>query len=419
MRLNKRPFLMLTLASILGAAAMQAGQDAEPERMRRLTENRQLTLRDILDATFESNPQRHLLRALDGEVRAHELHAGGLLPDIPALSLHHQSDAIGNRRGEYELEAELELPVWLPGQRAARKALARAIDGNLDAGRDALMLYLAGELRESIWEIRMLTDELELAEFRLQTAEHLQNDVTRRFQAGELAQTDVMLAQNETLSAQTQVVRAAAVLQHAEQAYTVLTGLSEVPARPEESSAENLTVATDHPLLREADSRLAIARGERVLAGVERRGNPQILISARNVRGPFDDLNNNSFGLTFRIPLSTRSGTALSLAAAESGIARGVAELEQVRRVVATALNEAGVNLETTRRELEILRRQNAIARENRRLMQKAFDLGEADLVDLMRVQAISYEAERALRSKTIQLQWNIARHNQAAGVLP
>jgi len=53
------------------------------------------------------------------------------------------------------------------------------------------------------------------------------------------------------------------------------------------------------------------------------------------------------------------------------------------------------------------------------RLAQKAFDLGETDLVHLMRVQALAYEAERALASRKIQLQWDIARYNQAVGVLP
>jgi outer membrane protein, heavy metal efflux system len=419
MSLHKRLYLILPLAAFFFVPATKAEQAGEPDYSLQLDENQQLTMRDVLRATFESNPQQHLFQALDGEVRAYELYAGGLLPDMPALSLRHQTDAIGNRRGEYEWEAELELPVWLPGQRAARKTLAQAIGDNLAAGRDALMLHLADVVREIIWGIRMLANDLELAEFRLKTAEDLVSDVQRRFQAGELARTDVMLAQNETLTAQTQVVHAAASLRQAEQAYMVMTGLNEIPAHPEELSADKVAVADNHPLLREADGHLTMARRERVLAGVERRENPHLLISARNIRGPFDDLNNNSFGVTFRIPLATRSGTARSLAAAESGIARAVAEREQLLRVVAAAMNEAGINLETTRRELEILESQNAIAQENRRLMQKAFDLGEADLVDLMRVQAIGYEAERALRSKKIQLQWDIARHNQAAGVLP
>jgi hypothetical protein len=36
-----------------------------------------------------------------------------------------------------------------------------------------------------------------------------------------------------------------------------------------------------------------------------------------------------------------------------------------------------------------------------------------------MRVQAQTYEAERAFTTRQIQVQWDIARYNQAVGVLP
>jgi cobalt-zinc-cadmium efflux system outer membrane protein len=45
--------------------------------------------------------------------------------------------------------------------------------------------------------------------------------------------------------------------------------------------------------------------------------------------------------------------------------------------------------------------------------------LGESDLVSLLRVQAMAREAEQTLRSRQTQLQWDIARYNQAVGVLP
>jgi outer membrane protein, heavy metal efflux system len=39
--------------------------------------------------------------------------------------------------------------------------------------------------------------------------------------------------------------------------------------------------------------------------------------------------------------------------------------------------------------------------------------------VNLLRVQAQSFESERAYSSRQIQLKWDIARYNQAVGVLP
>jgi outer membrane protein TolC len=63
--------------------------------------------------------------------------------------------------------------------------------------------------------------------------------------------------------------------------------------------------------------------------------------------------------------------------------------------------------------------RQFEIAKEGAKLAQKAFQLGEIDLVSLIRVQAQTYEAERAFTTRKIQVQWDIARFNQAVGVLP
>lgn len=72
-----------------------------------------------------------------------------------------------------------------------------------------------------------------------------------------------------------------------------------------------------------------------------------------------------------------------------------------------------------SRAELTIASLQFQIAKESIRLAQKAFKLGEFDLVSLLRVQAQTSEAERNFTSRQIQLQWDTARYNQAVGVLP
>ena len=107
------------------------------------------------------------------------------------------------------------------------------------------------------------------------------------------------------------------------------------------------------------------------------------------------------------------------LAAAETNVAKAMSERERLQYVMETALHEAEHNLEVTRAELGVVTQQNQIAQDNLRLGKKAFALGETDLVSLMRVQSLAYEAERALSSRKIQLQWDTARYNQAVGVLP
>ncbi|OIQ84031.1 outer membrane efflux protein [mine drainage metagenome] len=384
-----------------------------------LTPDPALTLRDVLQQAVDRNPQRHVLQAMDGEVQARYTYARGMLPNSPAISVRHVTDTIGSGRGEREWEAELELPVWLPGQRTARQAVANGSQADLAASREGLMLQVAGVLRDVIWDIDMNANSVELIRHRLSVAEALQHDVERRYKAGELAKTDFMLTQNETLQAQAALLRAEAELKHAQHRYTVLTGLKEIPARVDERQSEKTGLSEQHPLLREADTKTALAQSERDLVHLEKRENPQLMLAARSLRGAYDPQANDSIGLKLRIPFDTEVRSAPLMAAAENNVAKYVTERERLFNEMETALHEAEHNLEVTRAELEVSTQQNEIAQENLRLAKKAFGLGETDLVRLLLVQSQAYEAERAFLSRKIQLHWDIARYNQAVGVLP
>lgn len=82
-------------------------------------------------------------------------------------------------------------------------------------------------------------------------------------------------------------------------------------------------------------------------------------------------------------------------------------------------MHEAEHNLSVSRAELVIASKQFEIAKESLMLAQKAFKLGETDLVGLLRVQAQTFEAERAFTTRQVQVEWDVARYNQTVGVLP
>jgi outer membrane protein TolC len=107
------------------------------------------------------------------------------------------------------------------------------------------------------------------------------------------------------------------------------------------------------------------------------------------------------------------------LATAELALGEALSRHGQQLMELQAALHEAEHSLEVTRQELTIYEAQNRLAQENLRLAKKAFDLGESDLVSLLRVQALARETEVALASRRIQLNWDVARYNQAVGVLP
>ncbi len=407
----------LCLACSLLLSASVAAVELEHQDV--LETNPALSLKETLELTFKRNPQQYQLEARDRDVLARQSSSSSLLPKPPALALSHQNDGLGSGRGEREWQADVEIPLWRIGQRSARKAVAENAQDDLQASRDSLLLEVAGQLREVVWELKMVESQLALSKLRHETALALQRDIERRYQAGELARTDFMLAQQEALQAKTEVVRADAELNHARHRYTVLTGLQQISGQLEEEQSSLETYSEAHAFWQEAEARVKLAEQERNLSTVESRDNLQLVVNTRSQRGAFDNAYNDSVGLSIRIPLSSKSHTAPQLAVADMHVAQTVSERERLRYQLDTAMHEAKHNLEVTRAELQIASENEVIAKDSLRLAEKAFQLGETDLVALLRVRTQAYEAERALSARQIQLKWDIARFNQAVGVLP
>ncbi len=378
----------------------------------------QLSLRDLVEKTIMRYPDSTLLVAKKIEIEAKYKRANGLLPATPSIGLLNRNDAVTSNRGEREWESELELPIWLPGQRAAREALARnAALGFVDT-RATLNLKVAGMVRNALWELAMVTHQAMLAKSRHLTSLALLTDIEKRVKAGDLPKTDRMLAQNEAYQAETFLLRALTEVKHAQYRYKILTGLNTLPEFFSEQQSKT-TFDDNHPALRDALKKILVADDERNLIKVERRSNPTVSLSARTQRGALDNQINETIGLKLKIPFETEAQSAPLMAIAEVNYAKNQADAQHLRYALEAAFHEAEHNLEVTKAELAITTKQHANAQESLRLARKAFALGETDLVSLLRAQATAYEAERAMTQRQIQVQWDTAHYNQAAGEMP
>lgn len=416
------PFWMIKPSIVLGALALWMAvpvSAAEPLHQDVLMQSDVLSLREVLVQTVTRNPQKFELEARGRLQEAWRARSDTWLPRPATIALGHRSDTLGSGRGEREWQADMEIPLWRSGQRASRHAVAEFAQSGLQASQERLMLEAAGQLRDAAWEVTMLESQLALATMRLDTTNALLHDVDRRFQLGELAKVDRMLAEQETYQARTEVVRTEAELNHARHRYKVLTGLQHIPAKLQETRSTAESYSEHHPLWREIETQLAQAREEAQLAGIEARDNMQLIVSARSERGPYDVAYNESVGLSVRIPLFTSQQSALTRANAEMRLGEIMAARERLRYQLETTMHEADHNLEVAQSELMLAQERHVLAQEHLRLSNKAFQLGETDLVALLRTKAQADEAERNLTTREIQLQWNIARYNQAVGVLP
>jgi outer membrane protein, heavy metal efflux system len=383
-----------------------------------LNSNPALSLSYVLDKTVSRNPQQYQLSAEAYGVSKRQDMAKSWLPNAPAISFYHQNDTIGSARNERDWQVFLEVPIWLPKQRLHRSKVAELSLQDLDSNKEMVKLKVAGTLRDALWDIEMNSKQVLLAKERIQLASQLELDVDKKFKSGELAKTDLMLIQQERMLAERQHVLVQAELMHARHRYILLTGLNEMPSQFEEGLSPKEDFEQS-PIWLAAQSKVNLAQGERELVESEKRENPQVMLNARNSQGAFDTQYNQSLGVTVRIPLDNPGRSGPLQSQAEKQIANAMTERESLRLAMLADLHEAEHNLNTTKLELEIATRQLEMAREQARLAKKAFTLGEADLTSVLRIQAQAFEVENTVALRQTQYQWNIARYNQAVGVLP
>ncbi len=377
-----------------------------------------LTLHDVLEKTVQHSPEQARIRAQEFQVTAKQKMANSFLPQAPSVSVYHQNDTLGNGRNERDWQAELELPVWLPKQKNARAEVANQSALQLNADTESVRALVAGALREALWEIALNRNEVSLFQEKVNNAQRLEADTLKKFQAGELAKTDLMLAQQETLIAQKNLIRANAELMHAHYRYIVLTGQKEIPVQFEEtrSSLEGYEAS---PVWKAAEAKITLAQSERTLSQIEKRENPQVILNARSAQGAFDNAYNQSVGVKIRIPLDSAVRSAPVIATSEQQLGIAISERDKLRLALETQLHEAEHNLMISQQELDIAKQQYEIAKHSETLAQKAYALGELDLVSLIRIQSQTFEAERSYSRRQLQIKWDIARYNQAVGVLP
>ena len=377
-----------------------------------------VSLRAALDQAWEKSPQAQTLEAKRAESDAQGVAANSLLPGAPAIILGHRNDQLSNNAGVREWEAGIALPLWLPGQRDARQRQAKAGRVSLEADILALRLRLAGELREAIWQVRQVEAQIRLDEARAQTAKKLAEDVAKRVRAGELAKTDLNLAQNEWRTAQAAVLQNRNRLLQAQQAYATLTGISVLPDDSAES-AQSKPLSDDHPLMEEARLAIEVAQAQVHVASQSRRDNPELELSTRRERGSLNDPYASTVALALRLPLATNARNLPLTSAAQTALTRAQSEYTRARLTLEYQLQQAVQALQAADQLLDLARQQRAAAWENLDLIQKSFSLGESDLFTLLRARTAAFEAEQAYNQQEIAQALSRARVNQAQGVLP
>ena len=378
-----------------------------------------LSLHDIVEQTYQRNPRIEVIQARLKHVEALDNRSKSMWAADPSISVNHYNDVLTGSNGLQEWEVGMELPIWLPGQKEAHQKTLTQQRSIVNASQPALKLEIAGIVRELIWTIALTKNKIAVTEQEWNVVKKLEDDVKKRVELGDLAQSDLILAQQESLSKEAAWRIASQEYRHAQHRYDMITGLSELPSNFEEVMTDDLTITFDHPALKESNEKVSFSSAERDQFMLEKRGNPSLFIGTRHERGTSNVGFDNAIGLSLSIPIGLSSHTTPKVTAAEVALSENRSEMELLHRELNITIQDARRELAATVDQYEFARRQNQLSKINLAMSRKAFSLGETGLIQLIRIQAQAFAAERNMHLKHLEVGLHTARLNQAKGIIP
>jgi outer membrane protein TolC len=359
------------------------------------------------------------LAARDTEANALMRRGRTWLAGQPTLSFRYQSDRSLDSTGLREYEMGMELPLWRPGQRADARAVGTAAGAESDAAALALRHDVIGFLRTAVWAIERAARVKAVADDGVGVAEDLLRVVQRRYDAGELPMTDVLLARNTLMQRQAIVIEAEAALLDAERSYRSLTGLDNRPAVFAETLSTLEDPAMTHPALQLADAEVARARAELALTDASGRGTPTLTIGPRREQAAFSTFQTDSLGISVAVPFGGRPQRAVQTAAASRRVASTEAARAQLLRQIDLSLHEARHMLVVIDASLDLTRQRAALAATHLQMSETAFAQGEMTLFELLQQQETAQLTQHEIARLQVEREYAITQINQALGEWP
>lgn len=374
-------------------------------------------------------------RSLEAQFRAitgRYATVNSISPGSPYFAGYQRNTVAGNLRNYNETEAEVGMPLWLPGQRDALEATVTTGLFEVEERLGLRRLEVAGVLRNAWWNAQRAARDVSVARSRVETARDIGADMTRRVELGESAQTDALLAKNETLAAETELAQAEGALKVAQVNYMALTG-----GAPPDGTLESLRPPIDiedHPALRTPRAALVRARAQAGLVDATPIDNPEVGIFGRQEHNdqyatdrsldPMEPITNQrtdatTVGVRIRIPIPTEGRNEPRRAEALAEMDRATAEYERAKRMVLAEIKASREALAAAQRAAKLANSRLAVANDQFELSRKAFKLGELSAFDLYRVRQLQLDAQRMQANAAIGVGAAISRLNQAQGCAP
>lgn len=379
-----------------------------------------LSLKQVIDATFEQYPQGAVIGALQEEAQALTRRSESLVAGYPMLYLQYIDDRIMSDRGVVQIQSGYQIPFWMWNQRAASFRVAEEAEKGAAFFAAAVKHEVAGLVREALWNLVLTENRRGLAQQVYDVSKQLLATVRRRVELGDLARSDELLAQSDVLDKKSLLVQAEAEVMHARHAYKNLTRLNHAPQQFEEKLSKTADIHERHPAIAAANALVERAQAEVEFTRLSKQGNqPSVLIGTQHERAFNNEAFNNETNLVLQVPIGGEDWNGPYVSQANIALNQKVSDRASLMRRLERALHEAEHNLEVGKATLDIANQRKDIAETHLRMSRLAFEAGEIQLLDFLKIQASAQAAIRDAMERAIMVQRDTAFYNQVVGELP
>ena len=406
--------------SLLLCSAQPAGAVNIEDHEDTLVVDQNLSLRDVIDATYQHYPQQAIVKAYEDEVQALEQRSTSWVAGYPMIYLQYIDDSLISNRGISDIQSGYQVPIWMWGQKEASQKVTD--QSSLAAERYAVALKheISGLVRNALWNIRVTENRRDIAHKVLAVADELLRVVRRRVELGDMSKSDMLLAESDALEKKSLLMEAEAEVIHANKAYESLTRMRQMPGRFDESLARDLSLADSHPALAAATASVERAQAEVDFVRLSKQGNqPSVLVGTDSTSVSRSRDYGTGTNVVFQIPIGGDDWHAPQVAQANILLNEKLAQREALHRQLEKAAHEAEHILDLDQKALVVASRRKEIAEEQLRMSQIALENGEISMIDYLKIQTTAQTALREAAERKILVLKDISTLHQAVGISP
>lgn len=377
-----------------------------------------VTLKSLTNYVYDTAPARQGESSLQNLSDARKTRASTLFADPATISFNHFNDGIGSGDGAREFESAVSMPLWLPGQKRQQQNWSQELANQLPYYQQRLRLQASGLVRQHVWQVMHAAALVRQADTRLDNAQALKDSVDKRVAAGDLPETEQLLAQSHLLAMQNQRQDAQNQLQKAINQYHYQTAQRSLPADVEENLPAQRQITAEHPLLAELSQQVATLRSEMHNARYAGAVNPSVSLGMKRERGAGNEPFNNSLGLGVTVAIGDQPYSEPAIAEVAKTMADVEIQRQQLKKQLEAQLMAQLDQLQAQQAQQAMLRKQYEISAAYLERQQKSFDYGQIDLMTLLRVEAQTDANRAEVQMLEIAIGQSIAEINQTLGVI-